>query len=97
MATCRAKKPKYENVEFFSTFKEAIDAGYRPCKICKPTENSNAAPSEVIKAIALITQNPKTKISDMILKEHQISPETIRRWFKKIMVLPSKPIKGCIE
>ncbi|OCG79361.1 bifunctional transcriptional activator/DNA repair enzyme AdaA [Gilliamella sp. Occ4-3] len=83
IATCRAKKPKYENVEFFSTFKEALDAGYRPCKICKPTENSNAAPSEVIKAIALITQNPKTKISDMILKEHQISPETIRRWFKK--------------
>ncbi|WP_085247986.1 bifunctional transcriptional activator/DNA repair enzyme AdaA [Gilliamella mensalis] len=83
IATCRAKKPKFENVEFFSTFKEALDAGYRPCKICKPTENANEAPPEVVKAITLITQNPKTKISDTQLKEHQITPETVRRWFKK--------------
>jgi AraC family transcriptional regulator, regulatory protein of adaptative response / methylated-DNA-[protein]-cysteine methyltransferase len=34
--TCRAKKPKFENVEFFSSFKEALDAGYHPCKICNP-------------------------------------------------------------
>ena len=83
IATCRARKPKLENVEFFTTFKAALDAGYRPCKICKPTENSNEAPKEVIKAITIINQNPKTKISDSYLREQQINPENIRRWFQK--------------
>jgi len=32
IATCRARKPKLENVEFYTTFKEALDNGYRPCK-----------------------------------------------------------------
>ncbi|MWN89844.1 methylated-DNA--[protein]-cysteine S-methyltransferase [Gilliamella sp. Pra-s65] len=83
IATCRARKPKFENVDFFTTFKAALDAGYRPCKICKPTENANEPPIDVAKAITLITENPKTKVSDTILKKHQISPEIVRRWFKK--------------
>lgn len=83
IATCRARKPKFEHVEFFSTFKAALQAGYRPCKICRPTENAAEAPQEVRRAIELIRQNPKQKISDSILSAQQISPETIRRWFKK--------------
>lgn len=83
IATCRARKPKYENVEFFSTFKSALDEGYRPCKICKPTENSNQAPEEVIKAIELMNKEPKTKITDYELRLNNLSPEIIRRWFKK--------------
>ena len=83
IATCRARKPKYENVEFFSTFKSALDEGYRPCKICKPTENSNQAPEDVIKAIELMNKEPKTKITDYELRLNNLSPEIIRRWFKK--------------
>ena len=83
IATCRARKPKYENVEFFSSFKSALDEGYRPCKICKPTENSNQAPEEVIKAIELMNKEPKTKITDYELRLNNLSPEIIRRWFKK--------------
>ncbi|EKO3761355.1 bifunctional transcriptional activator/DNA repair enzyme protein Ada, partial [Vibrio metschnikovii] len=47
IATCRARKPKFENVEFYTTFKGALDAGFRPCKVCKPTENANEAPEQV--------------------------------------------------
>ena len=36
IATCRARKPKKENVIFFRTFAEALQNGYRPCKICCP-------------------------------------------------------------
>lgn len=83
IATCRAKKPKFENVEFYSTFKAALDCGYRPCKICKPTENSNEAPGQVEAAIKMVEQNLKEKISDYQLKQAEISPELVRRWFKK--------------
>ncbi|WP_279083788.1 bifunctional transcriptional activator/DNA repair enzyme AdaA [Gilliamella apis] len=83
IATCRARKPKFANVEFFDSFKSALNAGYRPCKICKPTENANQAPDEIIKALALINNNPKQKITDYQLRQNKLSPETIRRWFKK--------------
>jgi len=83
IATCRARKPKKENVEFYTTFKEALDAGFRPCKICKPTENANEAPHQVEVAINLVRKNPKSKISDYQLQENDISPTLVRRWFKK--------------
>lgn len=83
IATCRARKPKFENVEFYTTFKEALDHGYRPCKICKPTEHAHVAPEQVDQAIKLVKDNPKEKISDYKLREAGISPDLVRRWFKK--------------
>jgi AraC family transcriptional regulator, regulatory protein of adaptative response / methylated-DNA-[protein]-cysteine methyltransferase len=83
IATCRARKPKFDNVEFYSSFKDALNAGYRPCKICKPTENSNEAPEQVAQAMQLVRDHPKEKISDYQLRQYQISPELVRRWFKK--------------
>lgn len=83
IATCRARKPKKENVEFYTSFKEALDNGYRPCKICKPTENANEAPKNVATAINLIKENPKSKITDEDLRQLNISPEVVRRWFNK--------------
>lgn len=83
IATCRARKPKKENVEFFTTFKDALDNGYRPCKVCKPTENANEAPEQVQTAIQLIKENPKSKVTESQLRQMNISPEVIRRWFNK--------------
>lgn len=83
IATCRARKPKKENVEFFTTFKDALDNGYRPCKVCKPTQNANEAPEQVRTAIELIKENPKSKVTDEKLRQMKISPEVLRRWFNK--------------
>ncbi len=83
IATCRARKPKFENVEFYTTYKNALEEGYRPCKICRPTENANEAPQQVEDAIHMVRNNPKEKISDQQLKMNKISPELVRRWFNK--------------
>ncbi|MFD2033570.1 bifunctional transcriptional activator/DNA repair enzyme AdaA [Belliella marina] len=83
ISTCRARKPKKENVEFYTSFKDALDNGYRPCKICKPTENANQAPEQVERAIRLVKENPTEKIMDYQLRRQNISPELVRRWFKK--------------
>lgn len=83
IATCHARKPKKENVEFFTHFKDALGHGYRPCKVCKPTENANEAPKSIRAAIQLITENPKAKVTDAQLRERHISPEVVRRWFNK--------------
>jgi class 3 adenylate cyclase len=34
---CRARRPKVENVAFFRSCDEAEKAGYRACKLCRPT------------------------------------------------------------
>jgi len=83
IATCRARKPKKENVVFYRTYSEALKHGFRPCKICCPTENANETPTQVIRAIKIIKDHPKEKISDAVLRENQISPDFVRRWFKK--------------
>jgi O-6-methylguanine DNA methyltransferase len=83
ISICRARKPKFERVEFYTTFKEALDSGYRPCKICKPTENANETPKQVETAISMVQKNPKEKISDYQLKQNGISPDLVRRWFNK--------------
>lgn len=83
IATCRARKPKPQNVQFYRTFKAAMDDGFRPCKICKPTENAHQAPEAVAKALQMIKAQPKEKVKDYHLRQAGISPEQVRRWFKQ--------------
>ncbi|WP_374338088.1 bifunctional transcriptional activator/DNA repair enzyme AdaA [Leeia sp.] len=83
IATCRARKPKPENVVFYTGFKEAIDAGFRPCKVCRPTENAHAAPPDIAEAITWVRQHPKERLTDGELRARGVSPERIRRWFQQ--------------
>lgn len=83
LSVCRARKPKRENVEFYSDFKSALDAGFRPCKVCRPTENAHSAPEWIQQALGLVRADPKARISDAQLREHSLSPERVRRWFLK--------------
>lgn len=81
--TCRARKPKRENVEFFKTSKDALAHGYRPCKICKPLEKPDHTPEYIVSVLNEITAKPSLKIKDQDLRERGIEPNTIRRWFVK--------------
>lgn len=81
ISVCRARKPKRENVEFYKDFKSALAAGFRPCKVCRPTENAHSAPLFIEQALELVRANPETKISDGVLRNSGISPERVRRWF----------------
>ncbi|MGR0279153.1 bifunctional transcriptional activator/DNA repair enzyme AdaA [Marinomonas dokdonensis] len=83
IATCRARKPKRENVTFYTTLKEAMAAGFRPCKVCRPTENAHQTPREVQAAIDLVRDSEKAKITDQQLREEGIRPIYVRRWFNQ--------------
>lgn len=83
LPTCTARKPKRENVEFFLSQKLALENGYRPCKICKPLENSASAPAEIQNLINEITENSDLKFKDADLIIRNLSPATVRRWFLK--------------
>ena len=81
--SCRARKPKAENVIFYDTPKEAIQHGYRPCKVCKPMHKLDETPEYIQEIIRELQQKPYQRIKDQGLRERGIEPSQIRRWFKK--------------
>ncbi|SET41025.1 bifunctional transcriptional activator/DNA repair enzyme AdaA [Thalassotalea agarivorans] len=81
--TCTARKPKLANVKFYSELKDALDEGFRPCKVCNPGQNAFSAPEAVTAAMSLVKANPQIKVGDSMLRQHNIAPEKVRRWFNK--------------
>lgn len=81
--TCTARKPKFENVEFFDNTKTAILKGYRPCKVCKPLENPDETPAETQKILDELSADPSLKFKDFDLIQRGLEPATVRRWFQK--------------
>ncbi len=81
--SCRARKPKPENVVFYDTPQEAIRNGFRPCRVCNPMEKLGETPDYVRGIIKELQQNLYLRIRDDDLRKRGVEPSKIRRWFKK--------------
>lgn len=81
--TCTARKPKKENVEFFPSTIEALKYGYRPCKVCHPLQRNGETPVWLKDLLKEIEQNQVVKFKDADLRERNIDPARVRRWFKR--------------
>ncbi len=87
LPTCRARKPKRENCEFFPSVGDALRAGYRPCRICRPTEEIGSPPPDVSRALEMVRTMPDHRLGDQDLRDNGISPGVVRRWCKTHMGL----------
>jgi AraC family transcriptional regulator of adaptative response/methylated-DNA-[protein]-cysteine methyltransferase len=81
--TCGAKKPRRENVEFFTTVRDALHAGYRPCKRCRPMDVHRQPPAWVVRLMQRVDREPSRRISDADLRAISIEPSRTRRYFKQ--------------
>ncbi len=81
--TCTARKPKQENVCFYDMVNEAMAAGYRPCKICRPLESANHMPEDIAALLNEAEENPQFRITEWELRTRGLDPNTLRRWFQK--------------
>jgi AraC family transcriptional regulator, regulatory protein of adaptative response / methylated-DNA-[protein]-cysteine methyltransferase len=79
--SCPARKPLRENVEFYATVKEALFAGYRPCKRCTPLEPAGRPPEWVARVLAAIDAQPDQRIGADELRALGVDPARARRWF----------------
>ena len=79
--SCPARRPLPENVDYFSNAREALFAGYRPCKRCRPLDTSGRPPEWVARALAL-ADNREAKVKDSDLRLSGIDPFRIRRYFQ---------------
>ena len=79
--SCPARKPLPGNVEFFPTAKEALFAGYRPCKRCEPLKAGGELPAWVSALLERIDQDPSVRIKDADLRALGVEPAKVRRFF----------------
>ena len=84
--SCPARRPLPENVVYFSNVREAVFAGYRACKRCRPLDTNGRPPDWVSRALALV-QSAEARIRDSELKRSGIDPHRVRRYFQKQYVM----------
>jgi len=81
--SCPARKPKFENCEFFQTAKEALIASFRPCKRCRPLSHPNHVSPLVQTLVEAIENNPEKRWKEQDFRDLSIDASTARRQFKK--------------
>jgi AraC family transcriptional regulator of adaptative response/methylated-DNA-[protein]-cysteine methyltransferase len=81
--SCRARKPLPKNVLFFATVREALFAGFRPCKRCRPLSDAGEQPRWVDDLLAEIDADPAHRLKDADLRKRGIQPACARRCFRK--------------
>lgn len=81
--TCPARKPKRSNVEFFGGSREALAAGYRPCRRCRPLAAPGTAPEWLTPLLDHIEADPARRVRDVDLRRRGLDPDRVRRWFRR--------------
>lgn len=88
--SCSARKPKRANVEFFPAAREALAAGYRPCKRCAPMSLHEPEPAWLRRIHAELEARAGRagnhvgragRMRDADLVRLGIAPSTARRYF----------------
>jgi AraC family transcriptional regulator of adaptative response/methylated-DNA-[protein]-cysteine methyltransferase len=79
--SCRARKPLPSNVEFFGSIREALFAGYRPCRRCQPTVSVGSTPEWARRLLAAVEAEPERRLRDADLHQFGVEPARARRFF----------------
>ena len=80
--TCNARKPLEQNIEYFHDPREALLAGYRPCKRCRPIEPRGATPDWIRPLLDEVEKDPARRWKDRDVRAMHIDPGRVRRWFQ---------------
>jgi AraC family transcriptional regulator of adaptative response/methylated-DNA-[protein]-cysteine methyltransferase len=81
--SCSARKPLRQNLEFFTTVKDALFAGYRPCLRCRPLEADGKPPAWVAGLLSTLDREPERRLRAPELRALGVSPERARRYFQR--------------
>lgn len=82
LPSCPARRPRPEHVEFFGAAGEALRAGYRPCRRCRPL-HPGGPPAWVAPLLERLRQSPDGRLRDDDLRALGLPPSRVRRYFKE--------------
>lgn len=71
--SCTHKKPKRESIEFFSSAKDALDAGFMPCNRCNPMQSMDEMPGWIEKILKKSEENPTENWTDQEREEKAVT------------------------
>jgi len=92
--TCPAPVPRRENCVFFETAAKALQAGFRACLRCKPTQAPGAGSDVVRRLIAAVARESERRWCDKNIKAFGMHASTARRQFRKRFVIARTPTPG---
>ena len=81
--SCPARKPLARNREYYATAREALFAGYRPCKRCRPLEADGRPPDWLAGLLVEVERDPVVRWRDADLRARSIDPARVRRYFRQ--------------
>lgn len=81
--TCPARKPKFENCEFYKTAEEALLASFRPCLRCRPLSHPGHVSDVVSMLVSAVEANPEKRWKDWDFRQLSVDASTARRQFQK--------------
>lgn len=79
--SCPARKPLPENVDYFASVEDAVFAGYRPCKRCRPMDTDGSPPPWISVLTERIDAHAGERLSDRDIRALGIDPARVRRYF----------------
>jgi AraC family transcriptional regulator of adaptative response/methylated-DNA-[protein]-cysteine methyltransferase len=80
--SCPSRPARPENREFFARTEDAVFAGYRPCKRCRPLHAAGEAPEWIERLLDRVEENPGERIPDAEIRAMGIEPARVRRYFQ---------------
>lgn len=81
--SCPARRPRRENVEFFSDSVSAREAGYRACRRCEPDAAASGVPSWVEKLCRRLEQDGRVPTLAELADLVGLSPSHVQRAFAR--------------
>ena len=81
--TCPARKPRRENCVFLPSIAECFDAGFRPCKRCRPLASAGEMDAVAQTLVDALERDPSRRWSEEVIMGMGLDPSTVRRVFKR--------------
>ena len=80
---CPARLPREDQLEFFATTRDALFAGYRPCRRCRPMDREDERPEWLKPLLSAVDEEKHSRWTDADIRAFKVSPDRVRRWFQK--------------
>lgn len=99
LPSCPSRPAKRENVLFFDSTEQAVNAGFRPCRRCHPTETSGHGKhlDKINKACHLIQASESALSLNELADKVGLSPYHFHRLFKKVLGLTPKAYAAAVQ
>jgi AraC family transcriptional regulator of adaptative response/methylated-DNA-[protein]-cysteine methyltransferase len=78
---CNKAPGKSQDIQPFENARDALAAGFRPCKTCTPLKTGIADPAWLVPLMSEVDQDPARRWHDHDLEIMRLDPSAVRRWF----------------